>query len=79
MWLLLQATKAFMAGRKAMARELGARGREQSELMKAAHVEASRAIYKHRNPVPGVALTCLATASDPQILPSLGDRQVMCW
>ena len=42
-----------MAGSKALARDLGAKGREQSELMKAAHVSASQAIYKHRNPISG--------------------------
>ena len=52
-----QATKAFLAGNKALAKELGVKGREQSELMKAAHAEASKAIYKHRNPVSGGSLT----------------------
>ena len=51
-----QATKAFVAGNKALAKELGVKGREQSELMKAAHAEASKAIYKHRNPVSGGTL-----------------------
>jgi hypothetical protein len=52
--LFMQATKAYLAGQKGLAKELGARGREQSELMKAAHVVASQAIYKHRNPVSGI-------------------------
>lgn len=51
--MAVQATKAFLAGNKALAKELGGKGREQSELMKAAHAEASQAIYKHRNPTSG--------------------------
>ena len=46
----MQATKAYMAGNKALAKQLGAKGREHSDHMKAAHVAASQVIYKHRNP-----------------------------
>ena len=60
-YIFLQATKAYMAGSKALAKDLGAKGREQSELMKAAHVSASQAIYKHRNPISGESFNLSVT------------------
>ncbi|KAK9818026.1 hypothetical protein WJX72_005872 [[Myrmecia] bisecta] len=43
------ATQAYLAGNKAAAKELGARGRWHSEQMKAAHAAASENIFQQRN------------------------------
>lgn len=45
----LQATQAYLAGNKALAKELGAKGRAHAEQMQAAHAVAADAIYKQRN------------------------------
>ena len=45
----LQATQAYLAGNKAAAKELGAKGREHSEQMKKAHAAASENIFQQRN------------------------------
>lgn len=45
----MQATQAYLAGNKALAKELGARGRAYNEEMKAAHAAASGAIFRTRN------------------------------
>eukprot|EP00891_Asterochloris_glomerata_P009151 jgi/Astpho2/9151/Aster-x0843 len=44
-----QATQAYLAGNKAAAKELGAKGREHSEQMKKAHAAASENIFQQRN------------------------------
>ena len=45
----LQATQAYLAGNKALAKELGAKGRHHSDEMKAAHAAASESIFQQRN------------------------------
>lgn len=45
-----QATQAYLVGNKALAKELGAKGREHAQKMQAAHAVASEAIYRERNP-----------------------------
>ncbi|KAK9845321.1 hypothetical protein WJX81_003404 [Elliptochloris bilobata] len=45
----MQATRAFLAGNKALARELGARGREHGERMRAEHQAAATRIFVQRN------------------------------
>ena len=47
--LALQATQAYLVGNKALAKELGGKGRQQSDLMKAAHAAASENIFQQRN------------------------------
>lgn len=44
-----QATQAYLAGNKALAKELGAKGRHHSDKMKAAHAAASESIFQQRN------------------------------
>lgn len=44
-----QATQAYLAGNKALAKELGSKGRAQSDLMKKAHLAAAERIYQSRN------------------------------
>lgn len=44
-----QATQAYLAGNKALAKELGAKGRHHSDEMKAAHAAASESIFQQRN------------------------------
>ena len=46
---LAQATQAYLAGNKALAKELGAQGRAANQAMKQAHAEASERIYSARN------------------------------
>ncbi|BDA46483.1 probable polyadenylate-binding protein-interacting protein 7 at C-terminar half [Coccomyxa sp. Obi] len=45
-----QATQAYLGGDKALAKELGAKGRWHAQQMAAAHSEASEAIFRARNP-----------------------------
>lgn len=45
----LQATQAYLVGNKALAKELGAKGRDHSDHMKAAHAAASENIFQQRN------------------------------
>ncbi|CAL8462611.1 g2144 [Coccomyxa elongata] len=45
-----QATQAYLGGDKALAKELGAKGRWHAQQMAAAHCEASDAIFRARNP-----------------------------
>ena len=45
----LQATQAYLVGNKALAKELGAKGRHHSDEMKAAHAAASETIFQQRN------------------------------
>ena len=45
-----QATQAYLGGDKALAKELGAKGRWHAQQMAAAHSEASDAIFRARNP-----------------------------
>ena len=47
--LCCQATQAYLAGNKALAKELGAKGRAHAEKMQAAHAVASEAIFRERN------------------------------
>lgn len=58
-----------MVGDKALARQLSLKGKEESELMKAAHISASQAIYKHRNPVSGKSSPDLKQREPNQINP----------
>ncbi|EFJ50812.1 hypothetical protein VOLCADRAFT_103868 [Volvox carteri f. nagariensis] len=44
-----QATLAYLSGNKALAKQLGRRGRELNEAMKAAHAAAARRIFAQRN------------------------------
>ncbi|KAK9865208.1 hypothetical protein WJX84_010157 [Apatococcus fuscideae] len=44
-----QATQAFLAGDKALAKELGGKGRWHADQMQAAHASASESIFKQRN------------------------------
>eukprot|EP00898_Chlorokybus_atmophyticus_P005365 jgi/Chlat1/582/Chrsp103S01023 len=44
-----QATQAYLSGQRALARELGAKGRWHNEQMKRAHEAASAHILRHRN------------------------------
>lgn len=44
-----QATQAYLAGNKALARELGAKGREAGERMHAAHAAAADQLFQRRN------------------------------
>ncbi|KAK9842875.1 hypothetical protein WJX74_003776 [Apatococcus lobatus] len=44
-----QATRAFLAGDKALAKDLGGRGRWHAQQMQAAHASASEAIFAQRN------------------------------
>ncbi len=45
-----QATQAYLGGDKALAKELGAKGRWHAQQMAAAHSKASDAIFRARNP-----------------------------
>ena len=45
----MQATQAYLVGNKALAKELGAKGRHHSDQMKAAHASASESIFQQRN------------------------------
>ena len=45
----MQATQAYLVGNKALAKELGAKGRHHSDEMKAAHAAASESIFQQRN------------------------------
>ena len=44
-----QATQAYVAGQKALAKELGSKGRWHADQMRAAHSSASQAIFSQRN------------------------------
>lgn len=44
-----QATQAFLAGNKALAKELGQKGRMHNETMHALHAEAAKEIFQQRN------------------------------
>lgn len=44
-----QATQAFLAGNKALAKQLGAQGRSANEAMKGAHKAAAERIFLQRN------------------------------
>ncbi len=46
---LLQATQAYVAGQKALAKELGSKGRWHADQMRAAHSSASETIFNQRN------------------------------
>jgi hypothetical protein len=46
---LVQATQAFQVGNKALAKELGAKGRWHADQMKEAHAHASSQIFLQRN------------------------------
>lgn len=48
-WRCMQATQAYLVGNKALAKELGAKGRHHSDQMKAAHAAASENIFQQRN------------------------------
>ena len=48
-WHCMQATQAYLVGNKALAKELGAKGRQHSDQMKAAHAAASENIFLQRN------------------------------
>lgn len=48
-----QATQAYMAGNKALAKDLSAKGQWHNEQMKAAHAKAGDAIFRQRNTVSG--------------------------
>ena len=48
-----QATQAYIAGNKALAKELGAKGRWHAAQMASAHAQASSSIYRARNPAKG--------------------------
>lgn len=45
----MQATQAYLAGNRKLAKELGAKGRAANEAMKSAHAQASSTIYRARN------------------------------
>lgn len=51
-----QATQAYLGGDKALAKELGEKGRWHAAKMLAAHAEASDAIFRQRNPNKGASL-----------------------
>jgi hypothetical protein len=59
-----QATQAYLAGNKALAKELGAQGRAANQAMKQAHAEASDRIYSARNGQAGPRMQ-----SPPQLEP----------
>lgn len=65
-----QATQAYLSGNKALARELGRRGREANEAMKAEHGSAAARIFSDRNrhlgQQPGPAGTGLAPGPSPR-------------
>lgn len=44
-----QATQAYLAGNKALAKDLGAKGRSANEAMKKSHASASQKIFTQRN------------------------------
>ncbi|KXZ47258.1 hypothetical protein GPECTOR_36g111 [Gonium pectorale] len=46
----MQATMAYLNGNKALAKELGRKGRQANEAMKAAHAAAAARIFAQRNP-----------------------------
>jgi hypothetical protein len=48
---LLQATQAYLAGQRALAKELGEKGRWHGQQMQAAHSAAAARIFTARNPV----------------------------
>ena len=50
-----QATRAYLTGDKALAKELSAKGRWYNDQMKAAHARASEAIFQQRNEALPVA------------------------
>lgn len=53
---LLQATQAYLAGNRALAKELGAKGRWHSEQMHAAHAAAAAETFSRRNPGAAASL-----------------------
>ena len=53
--MCVQATAAFIAGDKALAKELGAKGRHHMEQMNVAQVAASEEAFRHRNSTKGEA------------------------
>lgn len=52
----LQATQAYLAGNKRLARELGAKGRWHGEQMHAAHAAAAAETFTRRNPGAAAAI-----------------------
>lgn len=52
----LQATQAYLAGNKRLARELGAKGRWHGEQMHAAHASAAAETFTRRNPGAAAAI-----------------------
>lgn len=52
-----QATQAYLAGNKRLARELGAKGRWHGEQMHAAHAAAAAETFTRRNPGAAAAIT----------------------
>jgi hypothetical protein len=59
-----QATQAYLAGNKALAKELGAKGRWHAEQMSAAHTSASEAIFRQRNSRGALSCTSIAPSAD---------------
>lgn len=77
-WQCMQATQAYLVGNKALAKELGAKGRHHSDQMKAAHAAASENIFLQRNMrnassvvsnKNGVCAQCFAINLDAHFLP----------
>lgn len=52
----LQATQAYLAGNKRLARELGAKGRWHGEQMHAAHAAAAAETFTRRNPTAAATI-----------------------
>lgn len=52
----VQATQAYLAGNRALAKELGAKGRWHSEQMHAAHAAAAAETFSRRNPGAAASL-----------------------
>ena len=61
--LLPQATLAYQSGNKALAKELGAKGRAANEAMQAAHSVASANIFTSRNTAHAQVLCLLLMLS----------------
>lgn len=51
--MLVQATRAYLAGNRRLAKELGAKGRWHGEQMQAAHQAAAGQLFAQRNPGSG--------------------------
>eukprot|EP00245_Coleochaete_scutata_P008579 TRINITY_DN2660_c0_g2_i1.p1 TRINITY_DN2660_c0_g2~~TRINITY_DN2660_c0_g2_i1.p1 ORF type:complete len:814 (-),score=150.78 TRINITY_DN2660_c0_g2_i1:1120-3468(-) len=67
-----QAAQAYMAGNKALAKELSAKGQWHNDQMKAAHVKSAEAIFRHRNPL----LTSIGVG-DRRVLGPQGNQRRM--